>query len=531
MKNKMRIIVSYIKSPSKYGESLFCAFQKWMSEFINRKNCSSEAEYELIVQDVVENVESASADNVVTVQDCQEAILLACLGSDMVIFDGSIEEDNVSQYRFACEPMKQLDYVLIVSRTELPYNFEGSRKGGAPSWILIGEQPSAATLEDNAQNRNADILNWLKHTIPQLELPRRDKREDAKLSIQNVSLLTTLIKNSEKRLSDSQKLQPSLFISYLSKDYPRLKAAFPEIAAQTGIPIENFHYFAPGRVAKELMTERRRWEIVSITEREIRKTDCIVVFETEGYHQSWWTTGEQMSISYMNQEHWTSCPDVYVAKVDSGSIQWAKLSTPEQKQAYFPQITDKQKRKLARRFANSDPNEAAFELDQKISRQAAQPRLVKGCRAVVKGVLVAIMEKNGYIEEMLGEHADPREKKLNLNERISLAIESEFSYTHTRAFKETRIVECPYCRQERSTPLTIDDFIQLDMPYVYRIEDNELAEAGNNHLLLKSKCPRHPGVIRLQRNRYYSRFLQPRGKEKLKENITLMNRMDKIEFL
>lgn len=59
------------------------------------------------------------------------ASMNACFYKDIIIFDGSIEDDRHDQYRFAYDLMKHLDHVLIVSRTELPYNFEGRRKGGA----------------------------------------------------------------------------------------------------------------------------------------------------------------------------------------------------------------------------------------------------------------------------------------------------------------------------------------------------------------------------------------------------------------
>ena len=52
--------------------------------------------------------------------------MCSCLMSDIVIFDGSLDKDdndkNYSQYEYAISNMTSLDYVLIVSRTQLPYN-------------------------------------------------------------------------------------------------------------------------------------------------------------------------------------------------------------------------------------------------------------------------------------------------------------------------------------------------------------------------------------------------------------------------
>lgn len=319
-------------------------------------------------------------------------------------------------------------------------------------------------------------------------------------------------------------IKSALFISYLSRDYDVLKKCFPQIEEYTGFQKENFHYFAPGKVAKEFMTEQRRWEIVSITDREMYKCGSLLVFETDGYFRSWWTMGERMSVAYRFREKWTECPTVYVAKVNLDNeripeITWKVLDTPEQKQAFFPEISERQMRELARRFVSSDPNEAAYELDENTIRESQLPTIAKIPLAIIKGGVISLAERNG----MLGE---PFEKS-TLLENIYRAWESGNSYAHTEEFRTKRIVECPFCR-ENAQNMTINNFIQLDMPYMYRADEQKMTECDDGTLVLSQKCPVH-GSIRLRKNGHYYRFIQPRYGKLMGAGKTLIEYIDKIE--
>ncbi|MDE6313240.1 MAG: hypothetical protein K2M46_06400 [Lachnospiraceae bacterium] len=519
-----KIIVSYVKSPSKWGESLFQQIKVILRDFSLQHNRSNNIPYEIQIIDIVE--EAFNGNRVANLADCQRVSLDACLYSDIYIFDGSIEEGQFSQYQFAYDLMKHLDHVLIVSRTELPYNLEGRRKGGAPSWIVIGEEVGNINTKNDPRKLNANILNWVKGTLEQLELPRRNKMAGS-LTLQNIMKISmNAVKKSDDRMEPFEK--SALFISYLSRDYDILKNYFPQIEERTGLSKERFHYFAPGRVAKEFMTEKRRWELVSIADREMSKAGALLIFETEGYYRSWWTMGERMSVSYRFQKNWENCPNVYVVKVyynDKGTLDfvWEELKTPEQKRNFFPALSEQQIRRLARRFANSDPDEAAYELDEKMVRQSNMPKFVKVFRAVAKGVMLSLLERDQWFRESFEE----TDEKGTLLENISQAMESENSYTHTKEFQTKRIVECSYCR-ETSVDLTIDNFIQLDMPYVYRIEDNELLECQDGTFVLQQKCPLH-GSMHFIKNGFYYRFIQPRRGMVMGEKQTLVESIDRID--
>lgn len=515
-----KIIVSYIKSPSEWGEILFRQVKDLFEDFALRR-ADDGIRYKIEIKDIVNEVMSDGKSQELAA--CQEASLRACVYSDVVIFDGSIEDDNCNQYQFAYDLMKHLDYVLFVSRTELPYNFEGCIKGGAPSWIKIGEKPLVSeTVNDRAQ-LNAGILKWLGQTLNRLELPRSNK-QTSQLSLTNIVTETMrLIQRTDERMKCME--STALFISYLSRDFETLKECFGYIEHQTGFSKDSFHYFAPGKVAKEFMSEERRWEIVSVTDREMDKCGAILIFETDGYYRSWWTMGERMSVSYRFRKKWEECPTVYVVTVCSDGVNhrkltWRVLNTPQQKRDFFPVLSEYQTRQLARRFANSDPDEAAYELDEKTIKESKMPFIAKIPRAIVKGMAVSLLEKTDFF--------GPSEEKNTLAENIMQSWESENSYTHTKEFRTKRIVECKYCR-EAASDLTVDDFIRLDMPYVYHVDDEELIQGEDGTLILPQKCPVH-GNIRLKKNGYYYRFIQPRRGKVMGAGKTIVEKIDRIDF-
>ena len=504
-----KITVSYIKSPSKWGTALFQQVTELLEAFSLQKCIEDNIHYEFEITDLVQQF--AESKKPVSLADCQMAALQACVYADIVIFDGSLEDDKYSQYYFAYDLMKNLDHVLIVSRTELPYNLK------------------VYDTETNPAQINTYILQWIKDTLHHLELPRSNKLTEP-LSLTNI-LPTTIqiMKKSDERMEVLKK--SALFISYLSRDFEILKNHFSQIEEQTGLSREGFRYFAPGKVAKEFMTEQRRWEIVSITDREIDKCGALLIFETEGYYRSWWTMGELISVAYRFRDNWEKCPTVYVAKASASStglpnFTWQKLETPEQKRTFFPTLSEQQFSQIARRFVNSDPNRASYELDEKTMKESDSPSIIKMPRAITKGIALYLMERTDEYNKFLSEK-DSGEKR-SLLDNIHDAIDSEYSYTHTKGFRTLRIAECKYCRDNASN-LTVNNFIQLDMPYAYRVDDKELVKNDDNSWSIPQKCPIH-GTIPLKQNGYYFRFIQPRGGKIMGSKKTIVERIDRLDF-
>ena len=82
----------------------------------------------------------------------QKDVNKSSLYDDLVIFDASVEKNH--NYNCATEQPKVLEHILVISRTYLPINFHGIRKGGYPNFPEIFS--------------NDEILVWLKNELTTL---------------------------------------------------------------------------------------------------------------------------------------------------------------------------------------------------------------------------------------------------------------------------------------------------------------------------------------------------------------------------
>ncbi|ELR98910.1 hypothetical protein [Gloeocapsa sp. PCC 73106] len=74
----------------------------------------------------------------------------ACLNSDVVVFDASIEEEGQHNYANATTQQIAMDHILVISRTYLPINFFGLRDGGAP--LYPGFQSNDYIISNRRKN-------------------------------------------------------------------------------------------------------------------------------------------------------------------------------------------------------------------------------------------------------------------------------------------------------------------------------------------------------------------------------------------
>ena len=81
----------------------------------------------------------------------------ACRTKDIVIFDATVEDESLHNYRAVTGELMHLEHTLIVSRTALPLNIAGVREDGAPTHV------------DAAEKSNSDILAWLGHHLNELQ--------------------------------------------------------------------------------------------------------------------------------------------------------------------------------------------------------------------------------------------------------------------------------------------------------------------------------------------------------------------------
>lgn len=385
----------------------------------------------------------------------------AYLCDDVVIFDGSLEDETGEgmkssigqQYDAMLEPMKTSYHVLIVSRSQIPFNVMCIRKGGYPQYIRTGVSKYKETLD------NEEILMWLSDIFTRsgaklrnghkLEheyyqgLPDKEKAE----------LLNDRIKKDVEETKKDSGEKAQVFVSYLSR-YSQyfsgretrdcgytVEDLIKFISETQDIPSEQIGYFPPGNLSRELMTVQRRWEIISVTDDFIRECRQFWILDAPGYSQSWWTLSERVTLSYIFAEEPEKCPDIYVAKFDmeSGSFRVKEYLDGGAKKRFLPKIDETTVRELARYFANSRPDGVGYESIwiMKLMHHLPDPAVRFLSRRTYK-----MMEE---LMPMILEDA-----KVTREEYEETASQSCKSYVYTKSFWEDWIMECSGCKSQSS---------------------------------------------------------------------------------
>lgn len=447
------ITISFFKAFSTEGEELFREFQK-------RMNGSTLRGYPVrVVEEKVYKMMPA---------------ISACFQSDVVIFDGSLEDGKHEQYHAALELMKGLDYVLIVSRTALPFNFMGMRKGGAPELVATG------TTEYCPWKTNSEILDWLEDTLQNssMQLPRKLKMQMPK--IKNRTQLESVKKFEEQLLLESVELckhPTGVFVSYLSRyskfsgekaNAPFVEELFGEISRVSSVPKEEIRYFPPGKISLEFMTGQRRFEIASITDDFFAGCKAFWIYDTEDYASSWWAYGERVSLSRIFHDSMDKCPAIYTAKpVKQPNGSWKfdikAYLTEEQKRGFLPDLTEKQMTELTQIYINSHPDSVAYEQIKKMRRLAKVPDIFLKLQAA------AVYEQARSVIESVGELDDKARQELENLKDVEYLKESVRSYAYTKEFWEDHILECLVCRAQVGEGLDPESFMHFSKPYFYRL--------------------------------------------------------------
>lgn len=247
----------------------------------------------------------------------------ACISDDVVILDASIEDGH--NYDIAIP--QGLDHVLVVGRTYLPLNFYGLREGGTPDY------PSPLFQS------NQEIIAWLRIQLADM-LPHLPRSADSKNFLghffeQNRSLKV----NTERRKAAGQ-----IFISYRSRYYAAVKNLQLAIE-QNGRTV---FCLPPGKLVyeNEVLSEMRHWQLVSSIDWPIAAAEEVWVYNTNDYLHSWWTQAELVTLTYRY------ATEAKVRIVDPSSNRFHNAPA-----GYFPKLSEEQRDRMARWYANCDPAE------------------------------------------------------------------------------------------------------------------------------------------------------------------------------
>jgi len=249
--------------------------------------------------------------------DCVE-FRIACCQSLAVIIDLSVESEGHNTYNILIDEHRQLDHVLIVSRTHLPINVNPPRVGGAPPY------PFPDLKIPGYQWSNSDILAWLEKELQ--ELLRNPVNHPIDLPLQHPGFpseinknLILMIRDAERKKRKKQAANPIVFLSYRGRYYQEVQKLAVEIKQGKWHPGETPEVviLTPGQLALEweYLPEGRRWQVLGMLEDLIGRCSEVWIYQSDDYLDSWWTIGELVCTRYAqymwsNDDRWLPGPQL-----------------------------------------------------------------------------------------------------------------------------------------------------------------------------------------------------------------------------
>lgn len=291
------------------------------------------------------------------------------LYSDVVIFDGSLEEDGISLgNNYACIPHAPylMDNVIVVSRTELPINF-------IPNAYQTNVTPIGEESEDERKQNskkkysNEEIVEWLKGCLMTMveeeRLPRKPEYKVAKELLTDGNVICDYF-NKVYSLTERYKknrYKNTAFISYRSyygeheSNGYSVETLKEYILAyhRKNTPNEKWKvmYYTSGSLAQDCLTEYRRWSLMEYVNYIFTQVDEVWIFNTHdtvygpSYWDSWFTQGEFISLMNLKNYLPHCCPKILMFDSSTGTVD---------ELVYLPKITKSIKHELSITTANSD---------------------------------------------------------------------------------------------------------------------------------------------------------------------------------
>lgn len=417
----------------------------------------------------------------------------AALYSDVVIFDGSLEEDDIALgENYACIPHAPylMDNVIVVSRTELPINFIPNAY--QTNVVPIGEE-TKEERERNPQKHytNEEIIEWLKGCLATMieegRLPRKPAFKIAKELLTDSNTILNYF-NKIYSLTEGNKknrYEHTAFISYRSfyGEYEskgvtveKLKENILKYHA-TNNPNENWRvmYYTSGSLAQDCLTEYRRWGLMEYVNYIIKQVDEVWIFNTHdttygpSYWDSWFTQGEVISLMKLKQNLPHCSPKIIM--FDSSTGKSKELTD-------LPKIPKDLKHELSIITANSDTVYG----DISVYKRMCMLKQNWDVLSRWERTKLIILSKVKY--------------KTNLKKQLA-------SHSYDRDFLTNRIFSCPNCLKNGNdinsfkSKEFICDFLNIYSPNssiqksnekrgYFALSGEEFAVALNNGIV---KCP------------------------------------------
>lgn len=253
----------------------------------------------------------------------------AVYSDDVVIFDGSIEDDK-HNYDIAFDGLNRVDHALLVSRTPLPINFYGTR---ASDDLTCANAPHYSHMLSNDA-----ILKWLEQTLPTL-LQRP--------LIQKIPVAYPCVADySANAAANRLKKQSQIYISYHSrvvKQAAELSVKLRRGDYHNGAG-RNVNFVEPAMLAfhNEALSGVRRWMVLSIISDIIQACEEFWICDSDDYLDSWWKRGELAILAYFKD-------------IPKKIIRYNPTNGERRTLSYdhIPSLSDEQKNRISRGLSDS----------------------------------------------------------------------------------------------------------------------------------------------------------------------------------
>jgi hypothetical protein len=314
----------------------------------------------------------------------------AIFTAQVVVIDGSLEQENVELYRAASVVLSPFDHVLVVGRTYLPLNFVAQRKGGAPPYPYpfttladgspipyltplawrsnplvdwendpVDEWIAANEMQDDPAGEwsNEAILRWLRIQIPDALTdpgPRLDPPQLKEMLASGDSFVMRPI--YDHALQKIRRERKAAFISYRGRDFGKALRLGRKIREGFHEPPKPAIVIKPGALAlqTEMLTEVRRWMIMGLLDDELRRSDELWIVESADYRGSWWTTAELYAAEYVAETPGERLR-IRIWNPETGEVRDGEM--PE----YRIDLSDAHRKRMARVLSNTRPDQLSPE--------------------------------------------------------------------------------------------------------------------------------------------------------------------------
>lgn len=261
------------------------------------------------------------------------------------------------------------------------------------------------------------------------------------------------------------------------------------IACERGINTNDVCYFPPGSVSAELMTEQRRWQVLSIIERYIRSSKEFWIFESPDHYDSWWTQAELASLAYIYNCAPEQCPDIYICTVDDGRFVYRKAGD-----GFIQKLNEKHKKEMARFFSNSDPATVGYESVTNMMSLRKQPRFIQWA----KFKMMRLAAESGIAGDIISGALEDLD--------FEKFLDSLQSHVYAEGFWQDYIINCRGCQEEKSrhTPhnskhnFDFNAFLYSTLPGIKRITGHEYHKILSSMKWTCDNCKRTFDIIKLE---------------------------------